>query len=162
MSFLAYLNEGSESMYNFPYKNVRIYWNTGNSNDHTLNSRLERIGKTKKEVYSWLKKFISVLKKENRNYGVYAVIFPDFKMISIYSKDRLFINTFLTKSMGEKDYDFKVQILESLEKFSNGPIENDTFSIIKILKETICVEKTSEYIDIYGMKNSYFDIIEIN
>lgn len=163
MDFYKFLNEGHEPMFKFPYKNVKIFWNTGKtSGEHTIDSRLERIGKSKNEVYLELKKFIALLRKENRKYGVYAVVFKDFKMIATYSKDRLFINTFLTKSMKETNYDFHLQIMEAIEEFTGDKYEENTFTIVKMLRESICVERGTDYIDIYGMHNSVFEVIEID
>ena len=163
MNFYKFLTEGHEPMFRFPYKNIKIFWNTGQeSGEHTLQSRLDRINKTKNEVYQELKKFIDVLKKEDRKYGVYAVIFNQFKMIATYSKNRIFINTFLSKNMKETNYDFRLQVLEAIEKFTGEKFEENTFTIVNMLKETICVEKGEDYLDLYGIKNSVFDIIEID
>lgn len=163
MNFLNFLNEGHEPMFKFPYKNVKIFWNTGKAGeDHTMDSRLNRINMSKKDVYDYLKKFINVLRKDNKKYGVYAVVFNTFKMIATYSKDRLFINTFLTKDMNQSHYDDMVQITEALEVFTGDKFEENCFTLTKVLKETIGVEKGKDYIDIYGIHNSTFEIIEID
>ena len=163
MDFYSYINEGHEPMFKFPYKNVKIFWNTGStSGEHTMDSRLERIGKTKKEVYDYMKKFINLLKKENKTYGVYAIIFDTFKMIATYSKNRIFVNTFLSKNMTMSHYDFQLQILEAIENFTGQKYEENSFTIVKMLKESISIERGVDYIDIQGMHNSTFEIIEIN
>lgn len=163
MNFYKFINEGHEPMFRFPYKGVKIFWNTGKvQGEHTMESRLERINMTKDEVYAYLKKFIGVLRKENKGYGVYAVVFPLFKMIATYSKDRIFINTFLTKNMKESNYDFHLQIAEALELFSGEKYEENTFTIVKMLKETIGIERGSDYIDIIGIHNSTFEVLEID
>jgi hypothetical protein len=163
MNFYSYINEGHEPMFKFPYKNVKIFWNTGKAGEeHTMDSRLERIGKTKKEVYEYMKKFINILKKENKNYGVYAIIFDTFKMIATYSKNRIFINTFLSKNMTVSHYDFQLQILEALENFTGDKYDENSFTVVKMLRESICVERGTDYIDIYGMHNSVFEVIEID
>ena len=163
MNFYKFINEGHEPMFKFPYKNVKIFWNTGKAGeDHSMDSRLKRIDMTKSQVYEYIKKFIALLKKENKLYGIYAVVFPTFKMIATYSKNRIFINTFLTRNMIEKDYDFHVQIAEALESFYGEKIEKNTFAIVKILEESVGIEKGEEYIDFIGMNNSVFEIIEIN
>lgn len=163
MNFYTYLNEGHAPLFDEPVQGIRVYWNTGaGGDDHTIESRLSRAKIDKDEFFNNIKKFISNIRKKNLHYGTYGVIFKSFKIIAIYSRNRIFISTILTKDMSVSRTDFIEKILEHFKNLSDYTFENNSCTVVKLLNESVLVERSPEgEATIYGDGRSFFDIIEI-